>query len=520
MDNLATPLTLLSPFVLPSPCVEYRFVAESVFSKEDSTVFLHDTAAPSSQLHDPSSPFLALKETLLKAASGTEERPYSLVQELVFAHMRPEYGGHGVFKARGVACFCERGRTISITLRSIDKYAATQLAEFKRDDEALSLKEYLPKSERSGEAKKGLPKSEFEASTEPKGNWFSVREHCEALHNLVFDQEDRPHGLVVICGSTNSAKSLIARGLIHELLFRRVAAYKEKKKEHDASERGKAFEVEYAKYAKKVKEYDIKTNGLRPKLDANDDWRERRPHLVTFEDPIEKFLFEPRNDRTATQIALEFGIDYTPREKAKDVGTLEQGFADALRQTPYVYYIGEVRDIRDWKAVLEFAGTGHLVVTTAHSGSLLEMMTKIFSAVDATTQAQRRLYAEKIRAIVHMRSFGASPVEQAKSYRSYLADSEFHGISPPIRPGLLLPCVWRKREKGLAALTGTGFGSIVPHGSIHGRDEESCFGYHALLTRLLENRAMAGMLPGGFGDLATDREIHRDLAELARSDDL
>src|SRR5207249_2189827 len=96
-----------------------------------------------------------------------------------------------------------------------------------------------------------------------------------------------------------------------------------------------------------------------------------------------------------------FGIDYTSRQKGIDVHDLKCASEDALRQTPAVFYIGEVRDASDWKEVLEFAGTGHLVVTTAHAGSLIEAMIKLLGAVDAKTPADRRRYAEKILAVVH-----------------------------------------------------------------------------------------------------------------------
>jgi len=417
------------------------FLAQNHVSKSDSTIFLHgdeverETPCPFS----PATAFHEFREGLIRPTAEAGEPLFSVAEELEFIHTKSsnKIKFDGQFTARALACLCERGQSVSITLRS-----------------TKPSKNFVADSDNPIE----LIKTQFSASdsyTEPVKNWLSIDDHCKAMGNLIFPRTDHPHGLVVICGSTNSAKSLIARGLIHNLLA--------KKCEERAKEREGKSELS------------------------------RRPHLVTFEDPIEDFLFKPTfkdGQRIyATELAWKAGVDYTPREKGKDVRDLKQGFADALRQTPAVYFIGEARDVGDWKQILEFAGTGHLVVTTAHAGSLLEMMMKIINACDAKTAAERRHYADKILAVVHMRNFG-----------------ECEGS------GLLVPSVWRNREKGLAALTASGFSSIVPVESVDVSDpkklggDESCFGNHAMLRYVWSFRPNPNIL-----DI---------LANLARKEDL
>ena len=80
---------------------------------------------------------------------------------------------------------------------------------------------------------------------------FSIRDICVELYKLIFDRVSLKehlipqHGLIVVSGSTDSCKSLVTRGLIDFYL--------------DARRRPRAI----------------------------GDWK-RRPHLVTFEDPIEE----------------------------------------------------------------------------------------------------------------------------------------------------------------------------------------------------------------------------------------
>lgn len=225
-------------------------------------------------------------------------------------------------------------------------------------------------------------------------------EICDRFAPLgVFDENVT--GLVLITGATNSAKSELTRALIHRFLDVR---------------RGKS----------------------------------RWPHLVTFEDPIEKRLFPTSAD------ALARGIEYTPRQKGVDVGTLKDALEDALRQTPAVFYVGEVRAAEDWKELLSFAGTGHLVVATAHSASLVEAMERIFRGVGAKTATERGQIAQRILAVIHQRTVQPS------------RDATFAGL--PKDFGILLPAIWRRTPAGIAALISDGLASVLPHTPREGED--------------------------------------------------
>jgi hypothetical protein len=174
----------------------------------------------------------------------------------------------------------------------------------------------------------------------------------------------------------------------------------------------------------------------------------RRPHLVTLEDPIEEYYARYPGTKTPvppTHLA-QWGLDYTPRQigRQKDTASLADGLRDALRQTPSVVYIGEVRDPREWEEILKFAGTGHLVVATAHAGSLVESMAKIFEGTGTRNAAQRAQIAERILGLIHIRS------GEVRLQRNPAGE-------------VLLPAVWRRSPKGISNLVTDGLSSITPN---------------------------------------------------------
>jgi len=88
----------------------------------------------------------------------------------------------------------------------------------------------------------------------------------------------------------------------------------------------------------------------------------QRPlHVVTVEDPVE-YVF------TAEQCL------FSQREVGLDVADFPSGVREALRQSPDVILIGEIRDGTTAQAALRAAETGHLVLATVHGGSAREAL--------------------------------------------------------------------------------------------------------------------------------------------------
>ena len=104
----------------------------------------------------------------------------------------------------------------------------------------------------------------------------------------------------------------------------------------------------------------------------------RRAHIITVEDPIE-FMFV--NSRSI--------IDQ--REVGRDTGSFQGALRHALRETPDVIMIGEMRDQETIAAALTAAETGHLVLATLHTGSTVQSIDRIIDVFPPHQQGQIRL---------------------------------------------------------------------------------------------------------------------------------
>lgn len=290
---------------------------------------------------------------------------------------------------RAVVCPCFQGHCASVTIR-VKKKDRKGTA---KPTPAIELPAWMEHSPYRPE------------SQTKEGCCLSAETLCDALYDAVFASKGNAprQGLLLVTGRTGSLKSTTARGLIYRVL-------------KDAVARKPA----------------------------------RAPHLITHEDPIEQYLFEAKQVSIGT-----FGsIDYTPRDlKSGDTSGLDETLENALRQTPTVVYVGEIREAADWRLVQHFAGTGHLIVATAHAGSLSETLQRLFSFAKADTPSRRGEVADSLCAVIHQSSFtvreGSGP--------NYIA---------------VVPTLWRHTRSGVASLVADGLGAVVPGRPSKGREAE------------------------------------------------
>jgi twitching motility protein PilU len=92
----------------------------------------------------------------------------------------------------------------------------------------------------------------------------------------------------------------------------------------------------------------------------------RPGHILTFEDPIE-FLY--RNKKSI--------IDQ--REIGLDTKSLQVALKNGLRQAPDVIMIGEIRDQETMTSALQYAQSGHLVLSTMHANNAYHALNRIIS---------------------------------------------------------------------------------------------------------------------------------------------
>lgn len=92
----------------------------------------------------------------------------------------------------------------------------------------------------------------------------------------------------------------------------------------------------------------------------------RAAHIITIEDPIE-FVFRDKNST------------FNQREVGSDVESFAAALKSALRQAPDVILVGELRDRETTQTALMAADTGHLVLSTLHTGDAVDSLTRLMS---------------------------------------------------------------------------------------------------------------------------------------------
>jgi Type II/IV secretion system protein len=304
-------------------------------------------------------------------------------------------------------CSCFAGEQISCTFR-IEEGATTDGGNANYHQAyKITNSGFRPKPERPWRGYgKADPLKKPEKSSMRYMN--SMDEICRLIYDRILAQAPDPRGLIVVAGATNAGKSKVARGLIYKHLEKLV-----------------------------------------PKPGS----KTRRPHLVTFEDPIEVYWKRTPGAAVAT------GIDYTPREWKKDVGSLREAVDAALRQTPALFFAGETRDPEDWKQLFRIAATGHLCLTTTHAGSLTETMGHLLHAMEATTPARRSELARRVLAVVHLRQIS---LPQMKGEGSVVS--------------MTLPAMWIASPVSEMTLMADGLTSLLPFRDSSPGQDMGCFG--------------------------------------------
>ncbi len=118
---------------------------------------------------------------------------------------------------------------------------------------------------------------------------------------------------------------------------------------------------------------------------------ERACHIITIEDPIE-YLHKNKKALIAQ------------REVEVDTKSFARALKYALRQDPDVIMVGEMRDLETIAAALTAAETGHLVLATLHTDSVVESVNRIIDVFPPHQQKQIRIQlAATLEAVVSQR---------------------------------------------------------------------------------------------------------------------
>jgi len=100
-----------------------------------------------------------------------------------------------------------------------------------------------------------------------------------------------------------------------------------------------------------------------------------RGHIVTIEDPVE--FVHPHGRSIITQ-----------RDVGVDTQSWHAALRNALRQAPDVILIGEIRDRETMEYAIQFAETGHLVLSTLHANSANQALDRMINLVPQERREQ------------------------------------------------------------------------------------------------------------------------------------
>ncbi|MCA9707697.1 MAG: PilT/PilU family type 4a pilus ATPase [Myxococcales bacterium] len=119
--------------------------------------------------------------------------------------------------------------------------------------------------------------------------------------------------------------------------------------------------------------------------------RSAHEHVITLEDPIE---YEYQHRRALVH----------QRQVGVHVSSFSEGLRAALRESPDVILVGEMRDHATMAAALTAAETGHLVLSTLHAADAAMALDRIIDSFPQHQQVQvRHQLAGTLRAVVTQR---------------------------------------------------------------------------------------------------------------------
>jgi len=143
-------------------------------------------------------------------------------------------------------------------------------------------------------------------------------------------------------------------------------------------------------------------------------------HIITIEDPVE-------------YVHPHLGCMITQREVGSDTLSWENALKNTLRQAPDVIQIGEIRTRETMEYAINFAETGHLVLSTLHANSANQALDRIINFFSEEKREQVLMdLSLNLRAIISQRLIrkeggGRVPAVEIMLNSPLIADLIFKG---------------------------------------------------------------------------------------------
>ena len=158
----------------------------------------------------------------------------------------------------------------------------------------------------------------------------------------------------------------------------------------------------------------------------------RTGHIITIEEPIE-FLY--RNDKSII----------SQREVSLDTFDYVTALRACLRQAPDVILLGEMRDYETIKTAMTAAETGHLILSTLHTGGAVSTIDRIIDIFPVNQQYQiRSQLAMQLKTVVSQQLLPTTDGKVAPAFeimhvtpaiRTMIREQKVHQIDAAISMG-------------------------------------------------------------------------------------
>ena len=212
--------------------------------------------------------------------------------------------------------------------------------------------------------------------------------------------------------------------------------------------------------------------------------RSRAAHIVTLEDPIE-YVYRPRQSIIHQ------------REVGQHVDGFASGLRAALRENPDVLLVGEMRDPETIRMTLTAAQTGHLVLSTIHSGSAVNAIDRVVDGFPESEKSHvRHALAASLRHIVAQQLVQATDGGRLPVLEILTVN---HAIATQIREGrthMVASQLETGAEDGMVPMARS-LASLVRSGRVARAVALAACEHRETLEKLLEERGGARPRPGG-----------------------
>lgn len=167
---------------------------------------------------------------------------------------------------------------------------------------------------------------------------------------------------------------------------------------------------------------------------------ERNCHIMTFEDPIE-FIHKHKKSIVSQ------------REMSTDSKSYVSSLRSALRQSPDVMLIGEMRDLETIEIALTAAETGHLVLSTLHTTGAANTIDRIIDVFPSNQQQQIRIQLSmQLQAVISQHLLPSDVRGRAAAFEVMLANNAVSNLIRDSKVHQLNSVIYSSENKGMKSM--------------------------------------------------------------------